>query len=513
MGSPYVINFGQMAKLIAAMYGGLTASLVTAIICKWTLVYKIQPCMQQLGQWQCMRHWLVDRLMGGSPFRTAMMEIGGTPIVNTILRMLGAKVGKSSIVIDLVVGADVDMIEIGDRVFSASMNVFIGRAQIAMPNLLSIERNLDQYQGFGLHQKHVLESDEECGLLMKPVQGVQFKPIRIGNDVLLAEQAMVLGSGELAESQICGPITLIDRKFEPCAIVMGSPPGRMGFNTSPSEEMKSSVWLLWTAQRFMVPLLFLAILSMLIPIVTSVLSNVNAWPNQHWALESTTEGIQIPAPTSGQGRSDIFWSDVANKVEHEAFNSIVVGAVAYAMVLMLMGGLHWLIIMTFNFSTGNHTVYKGFMLMWGLADELQRVVFGIFGLFIQGTPLMRVYLRMLGARIGARVFWDTLPPIETRALDISDNVVVEDGAMLFGHVLDHGVLQFGQIHVGEGSVINTHVNVQPHVRIGSNALVDCLSAVLKYETLPDDTSWIGSPCVRREAAIERFSAVFTAVHD
>lgn len=110
---------------------------------------------------------------------------------------------------------------------------------------------------------------------------------------------------------------------------------------------------------------------------------------------------------------------------------------------------------------------------------------------------MRGYLRALGAKVGERVFWDTAPPIETRALDIEDDVVVEDGAMLLGHVVDHAVLQFGPIHIGKGSVINTFVNVQPHTQIGSNVLVDSLSTVMKHDTLPDSTTWVGSPCVRR----------------
>ena len=75
---------------------------------------------------------------------------------------------------------------------------------------------------------------------------------------------------------------------------------------------------------------------------------------------------------------------------------------------------------------------------------------------------MRTYLRILGAQVGERVFWDTFPPVETRALNIGDDVVVEDGAMLLGHVVDHGELQFGLIHVGKGSVVNANVNIQPH---------------------------------------------------
>merc|ERR1712070_1110404 len=96
------------------------------------------------------------------------------------------------------------------------------------------------------------------------------------------------------------------------------------------------------------------------------------------------------------------------------------------MVLMLIGGVHWVLVMSLDFSKGQHILFKHYMVLWGLVAHVQSISFHIFGLFIQGTPLMRVYLRILGAKIGKGVFWDTFPPIETCALDIGDNVVIED---------------------------------------------------------------------------------------
>ena len=113
---------------------------------------------------------------------------------------------------------------------------------------------------------------------------------------------------------------------------------------------------------------------------------------------------------------------------------------------------------------------------------------------------MRVYLRILGAKVGSNVFWDTFAPVETEGITVEDNAVIEEGAMVLGHVVDHGKLQFGKIHIGKGAVVSAHVNVQPGAHLGENVLVGCLTTVMKYEHLPDNTAWVGSPAVRRNAA-------------
>ena len=145
------------------------------------------------------------------------------------------------------------------------------------------------------------------------------------------------------------------------------------------------------------------------------------------------------------------------------------------------------------------------MLLWRLAGTVQGLMFSIFGLYIMGTPLMRVYLRILGAKVGSNVFWDTFAPVETQGITVEDDAVVEMGAMVLGHVVDHGRLQFGKIHIGKGAVVSSHVNVQPGARLGTNVLVGCLTTVMKHEQLPDNTAWVGSPAVRRRAEEPRCS--------
>jgi acetyltransferase-like isoleucine patch superfamily enzyme len=196
---------------------------------------------------------------------------------------------------------------------------------------------------------------------------------------------------------------------------------------------------------------------------------------------------------TSDGNGGLGFQTEVQELERTYIQTALLVELSYMSVLLLFFTGNWLLITLFNLSSGQHKLYSARMVIWDVAGQLQGVVFGIFGLFVRGTPLMRVYLRALGARIGERVFWDTHPPVETRALTVEDDVVVEEGAVLFGHVVDHELLQFGPIHVGAGSVINAHSQVQPHTHIGSNVNVGIYTTVMKHEILHDGTSWVGSP--------------------
>ena len=465
-------------KVVGGLWCGSITAILTVIAAKWILVGRLQPGTQVLSRWRLMAHWVVDRLMLGSPFRTAMLELGGSPIPAAILRILGAKVGRRSALLDVTVGADVDLLEIGDDVWTGSAVVLAGRTLVEASS------------------RGGCNDADRSALLDKSTQCLQMQHVRVGSGSLLAEQVMVVGS-EVAENQICGSITLIDRNFEPNSIIMGSPPGVLGSNHTDYKENRMTSWVQagLTAIEVLLPSLFVLAIALAMDLCEWTGAGPSWWQ----------------APASTVHEADLGWKGMAGEAATTAARSALLVALVYLLVLSLVFGMHKLMLTLFEFNSGSHKLYGTRVLIWDLVGQMQSVSFNVFGLFIRGTPLMRVYLRALGANIGARVFWDTFPPIETTALDIGDDVVVEDGAMLLGHVVDHQRLQFGSVSVGKGAVISSHVNVQPHTNIGSNVTVGCLTTVMKHETLPDDTEWVGSPAVRRSVA-SKLQPKLTAVH-
>ena len=463
-------------KLIAMFWGEVVVAIVITIIAKWVLIGKVKPNMRIVSRWHCVRYWVVDRLMLGSAFRSAVMLLAGTPFIGAVFRTLGAKIGDNCMLHDLLVGADVDMVEFGDNVWVGSGVVLVGRSVTTAPSTPT-SITPDSQPIAQCHHDASDGSDEKDAFLGNKVQDreqhVQMQCVPVGNHAMIAE-TVVVGGGEVADHQICGSTTLVDRVFRSREIVMGSPAGVMGLNHTVHEGMGAWVWAGTTAAAFMIPTLVILLLSLLMRLFKQyVVSHCFPFCSAH--------------------TSDVFFQTEVHELARTYIQTALLVTLSHMSVLLLFFTGNWLLITLFNLSSGQHKLYSAQMIIWDVAGQLQGVVFDTLGLFIRGTPLMRVYLRAVGATIGERVFWDAHPPVETRALTVKDDVVIEDRAVLFGHVVDHELLQFGPIHVGAGSVINAHSQVQPHTHIGSNVNVGVYTTVMKHEILRDGTSWVGSP--------------------
>ena len=149
-----------------------------------------------------------------------------------------------------------------------------------------------------------------------------------------------------------------------------------------------------------------------------------------------------------------------------------------------------------NIASGKHALYGAHLVLWSLAGSMQGTIFGLVAQYIVGTPLMPVYLRCLGAKVGKNVFWDASPPRETKALRIGDGAIIEAGAMILPHTVDHGEMTHGTISIGDHAIVSSGVNMQPGSHLGVGASLDCLSLAMKNERFPDHTAWGGTPAMR-----------------
>ncbi len=115
---------------------------------------------------------------------------------------------------------------------------------------------------------------------------------------------------------------------------------------------------------------------------------------------------------------------------------------------------------------------------------------------LRGTPLLPWYLRILGAKIGRDNYINTTGFLEFDLVEIGDNVVLGEDCVIQTHLFEDRILKASKVkigsdcHVGEKSV----VLYDSHMEDG--AKIDALSLVMKGETLPAGTSWIGIPAKR-----------------
>ncbi|HEV3329978.1 MAG TPA: Pls/PosA family non-ribosomal peptide synthetase [Bryobacteraceae bacterium] len=112
---------------------------------------------------------------------------------------------------------------------------------------------------------------------------------------------------------------------------------------------------------------------------------------------------------------------------------------------------------------------------------------------LQGTPLLPWYLRLLGARIGRRVYVGSTGFLEWDLVEIGDRAVLNHECILQTHLFEDRVLKGANLRVGADCEIGEQSIVLYDTEIGDGARVGPLSLVMKGETLPAGTAWVGSP--------------------
>jgi len=115
------------------------------------------------------------------------------------------------------------------------------------------------------------------------------------------------------------------------------------------------------------------------------------------------------------------------------------------------------------------------------------------GTLFRGSPLWTAYLRLNGARIGRRVYINTLAMSDHNLLEIGDDVVIGDAVHLSGHTVEHGRLRTGRVRIGSNVTIGLGSVVDIDVVIGSGSQIGALSLVPKHARLTTPGLYVGIP--------------------
>jgi acetyltransferase-like isoleucine patch superfamily enzyme len=103
-----------------------------------------------------------------------------------------------------------------------------------------------------------------------------------------------------------------------------------------------------------------------------------------------------------------------------------------------------------------------------------------------------------GARIGRRVFVNSLFISDHNLLEFGDDVVIGGEVHLSGHTVEGGVVKTARVRLGHdvtvglGSIIDIGVDVGPRCQIGA------MSFVPKHTKLPAGSVYAGVPVKRLE---------------
>ena len=133
------------------------------------------------------------------------------------------------------------------------------------------------------------------------------------------------------------------------------------------------------------------------------------------------------------------------------------------------------------------------LLRWARYLASLHVVRVVAGTLVRGTPLRTSHLRLSGARLGKRVYVNSLSVSDYNLIECGDDVVIGGAVHLAGHTVEAGVVKTARVRLGNNVTIGLGSVVEIGVEIGSNSQVGALSFVPKYTKLEGGVVYVGAP--------------------
>jgi non-ribosomal peptide synthetase-like protein len=167
---------------------------------------------------------------------------------------------------------------------------------------------------------------------------------------------------------------------------------------------------------------------------------------------------------------------------------LVAGLVACAVTVVAK----WL--MVGRMRPSEHPLWSSFVWRNELADTFVEVVAAPwFARSAAGTGVLNLWLRAMGARVGRGVWCETYWLPEADLIDLRSGATVGRGCVVQTHLFHDRILAMDHVTIADGGTLGPNSVILPAARIGRHATVGPVSLVMRGESVPDKTRWIGNP--------------------
>ncbi|MFC9294516.1 Pls/PosA family non-ribosomal peptide synthetase [Streptomyces sp. NPDC057011] len=293
---------------------------------------------------------------------------------------------------------------------------------------------------------------------------IRIGPSEIGRRAFLGNSGMTAPGRTVPDDGLVGVLSATPKKAKKGSSYLGLPPVRLprsAANADRSRTYDPPAHLLWARG--------LVELCRLVPVFCSAALAV-----------LTVAALCAPATAGGPG----IWG-----------TALLSGAVlltAGAAACVVAVAAKWLLVG--RHGAGEHPLWSGFVWRNELADTFVEVlaVPWLVGA-VPGTPLMTLWLRGLGARIGRGVWCESYWLPETDLVVLGDAVSVNRGCVLQTHLFHDRILRTDTVVLREGATLGPGGIVLPGSTVGARSTLGPASLVMAGESVPADTRWLGNP--------------------
>jgi non-ribosomal peptide synthetase-like protein len=114
-------------------------------------------------------------------------------------------------------------------------------------------------------------------------------------------------------------------------------------------------------------------------------------------------------------------------------------------------------------------------------------------LLLNGTPFKGMAWRMLGVRVGRRLFDDGATITERSLTTIGDDCTLNASSNIWCHSQEDGSFKSDRCTLGAGVTLGVNAFVHYGTDVGDGAVIEAHSFLMKGEEVPPHTQWSGNP--------------------
>ena len=196
--------------------------------------------------------------------------------------------------------------------------------------------------------------------------------------------------------------------------------------------------------------------------------------------------VTIPATFAVWG----FLKVLDNTISLELFIGVGVTTLlfGYPAILLLSIILKWIIIG--RFKAGSYPLWGLYYYRWWIVSKIQKMS---FRQGIEGTPLINIYYKLMGAKVGNNTIIDTSMCSIYDLVQIGDNASIGTDSQIMGYRIENGMLIIGTTKIGDNCYIGNHCHIGINSEMKDNSVLDNLSALPENITLQKNKHYNGSP--------------------
>ncbi|MGK2319351.1 Pls/PosA family non-ribosomal peptide synthetase [Gordonia rhizosphera] len=166
--------------------------------------------------------------------------------------------------------------------------------------------------------------------------------------------------------------------------------------------------------------------------------------------------------------------------------------VAGAAACCVAAAAKWIVVGRIEVS--EHPLWSSFVWRNELSDAfVETVAAPWFANAAAGTPILNLWLRMLGATIGRGVWCETYWLPEADLVTLGDGATVQRGCVVQTHLFHDRVMAIDEVTLEAGATLGPHCVALPASGLGESTTVGPASLVMRGDVVPAHTRWQGNP--------------------